>query len=85
MEGEVREEDKKRSHHSKVRCRIPGCGMIAGDIKRHLKVHVGKQIEEEDVPRAAAIMKAGKATRGPRQVRGKKEVELRGDYENGAR
>ena len=38
VEGEVREEDEKRSHHSKVRCRIPGCGMMAGDIKRHLKV-----------------------------------------------
>ena len=66
-EEEEEEGTAPRSHHGKVKCRVPGCNAVVGDIKRHLYTHAKKsQLEEEDVLKAAAIMKAGKRQRGPR-------------------
>ena len=72
---------EKRSHHVTVKCRIPGCGLKVKDIKRHLKTHVTKkQLEESDVPRAAAILKAGKNLRGPPLTTTKKEAGRPGRF-----
>jgi len=72
---------KKRSHHVTVKCRVPGCGLRVKDIKRHLKSHVTrKQLEESDVPRAAAILKAGKSLRGPPLTTSKKEAGRPGRF-----
>ena len=72
---------EKRSHHVIVKCRIPGSGLKVKDIKRHLKIHVTKkQLEESDVPRAAAILKAGKNLRGPPLTTTKKEAGRPGRF-----
>lgn len=56
-----------RSHHPRVKCRMPGCKVVVGDIKRHVLTHAKKQeIEDDDVLRAVAIMKVGKKNRGAR-------------------
>ena len=65
----------KRKHHTNVKCPFKRCEFNGTDIKRHLAlIHVKarKEVEEEDIPRLAAIFKAGKATRGPSTLSGKK-------------
>lgn len=56
----------KCSHHKKIKCRMPGCKTVIGDIKRHLQTHVQEEIQDEEIPKAAAIMKAGLKQRGLR-------------------
>ena len=80
-EGEEPKEKKKRTsgkqkHHAQVKCPFKRCAFDGSDIKRHLTlVHVKakKEVEEEDIPRLAAIFKAGKGTRGPSTTSGKKK------------
>ena len=56
-----------RSHHRRVKCRMPGCKAVVGNIKCHVLTHAKKQeIEYDDVLTAVAIMKAGKKNRGAR-------------------
>ena len=56
-----KKKESKWSHHKVFKCRMPGCSMRVGDLKRHLLTHVKKkEIEEHLVPKALAIMKAGK-------------------------
>jgi len=72
---------KKRSHHVTVKCRIPGYRRKMKDIKRHLKSHVTrKELEESDVPRAAAILKAGNNLSGPPLTTCKKEAGRPGRF-----
>ena len=66
----------KRKHHTQVKCPFKRCEFNGSDIKRHLAlIHVKarKEVEEEDIPRLAAIFKAGKGTRGPSTISGKKK------------
>ena len=67
----------KRKHHAQVKCPFKRSAFDGSDIKRHLAlVHVKtkKEVEEEDIPRPAAIFKAGKGTRGPSTTSGKKKL-----------
>ena len=39
---------RKRSHHSQVKCKVPGCKVHGQDIKRHLRTYVKKgELEAE--------------------------------------
>ena len=65
-EKESKDKKSKRSHHKVFKCRMPQCSAKVGDLKRHLLFHVRKkEIDEESLPKALAIMKAGKKQRGP--------------------
>lgn len=71
----------KRSHHKKVKCRIPGCNKSVVELKRHLKTHVKKgEIDEEDIERTVAIMKAGKKQRGKKMVIKKQKLRRAGRF-----
>ena len=56
-----KKKESKRSHHKLLKCHMPRCSEKVGDIKRHFLTHVKKkEIEEHSVPKALAIIKAGK-------------------------
>ena len=74
-----KKKESKRSHHRVFKCRMPGCSMKVGDLKPHLLTHVEKkEIEEHLVPKALAIMKAGKKQCGPSISRGKSKARHQG-------
>ena len=80
-ESEKESKDKKsqRSHHKVFKCYMPQCSAKVGDLKRHLLFHVKKkEIDEESLPKALAIIKAGKKQRGPSISRGKSKARRPG-------
>lgn len=57
---------RKRSHHSQVKCKVPGCKFHGQDIKRHLRTHVKKgELEAENIEAMAELCRHGKRQRGP--------------------
>ena len=71
-----------RSHHVRIRCRIPGCEAVVCDIRRHLMVHVkAEQINQADVEGIAEVMRHGKRkhviARGNPQVRGSDKKKIK--------
>ena len=78
-EKESKDKKSKRSHHKVFKCRMPQCSAKVGDLKRHLFFHVKKkELDEESLPKALAIMKAGKKQRGPSISRGKSKAHRPG-------
>ena len=76
---ESSKENPRRIHHMRVKCRMPHCKAVVGDIKRHHLTHEKKrEIERKDIPKAAAIMRAGKKQRGPPLTSRKKGEEREG-------
>ena len=56
---------RKRSHHSQVKCKVPGCKFHGQDIKRHLPTHVKKgELEAENIEAMAELCRHGKRQRG---------------------
>ena len=57
---------RKRSHHSQVKCKVPGCKFHGQDINRHLRTHVKKgELEAENIEAMAELCQHGKRQRGP--------------------
>ena len=78
-EKESKDKKSKRSHHKVFKCRMPQCSAKVGDLKRHLLFHVKKkEIDEESLPKAFAIIKAGKKQRGPSISHGKSKARRPG-------
>ena len=57
---------RKHSHHSQVKCKVPGCKFHGQEIKRHLRTHVKKgELEAENIEAMAELCQHGKRQRRP--------------------
>ena len=57
---------RKRSHHSQVKCKVPGCKFHGQDTTRHLRTHVKKgELEAENIEAMGELCRHGKRQRGP--------------------